>query len=139
MATSYASAVPKGVTHWTDLQNWKAPKSVIYEWSAKNICQMKVVKLKYLMMFTYGGGLEGKGKFLTGVTVQPIQLDVAWGYTVNVKFEAPDSTIVNVGSKLDPIAAMTATMLFSVDNLLVHDEYREVFYMQGDGHFKKQS
>ncbi|MFA6584408.1 MAG: hypothetical protein WCS77_08940 [Elusimicrobiaceae bacterium] len=138
VTVNYANAVPKGMAHWTDLSGWEMPKAYGYEFVMKNVYGLRTVGMKYQVIFTYGGNMDGKGKYLTGVTVQPISLDVAWAYNVNVRCEIPDSTIVNVGTKENPIAAMQVVMFISVDTIVAHREYRDIFYVRGDGQFTSQ-
>lgn len=137
VAVNYAMAIPKGATHWTDFEGWQKPKSYVYGWSAANRFNQLVVDFKYQVLFTYGGSYNSKGQYLTGVSVQPLDLMVAWGYTVNAGCEVPDSTIANVGTKDNPIAAMTMIFKTSIDTIVQHDEFRDVFYIQGNGEFKK--
>ncbi|MFA6584463.1 MAG: hypothetical protein WCS77_09215 [Elusimicrobiaceae bacterium] len=138
VTVNYANAVPKGMAHWTDLSGWEMPKAYGYAMVKKNLYHITVVNMKYQVIFTYGGNMDGKGKYLTGVTVQPISLDVAWAWNVNVRCEVPDSTIANVGTKENPIAAMQIVMYTSVDTILWHSEYRDIFYVRGDGQFTLQ-
>ncbi|MFA6584774.1 MAG: hypothetical protein WCS77_10795, partial [Elusimicrobiaceae bacterium] len=138
VTVNYANAVPKGMTHWTDLSGWEMPKAYGYEFVMKNVYGLRTVGMKYQVIFTYGGNMDGKGKYLTGVTVQPISLDVAWAYNVNVRCEVPDSTIVNAGTKENPVAAMQVVMFISVDTIVAHREYRDIFYVRGDGQFTSQ-
>ena len=133
---NYANAVPYGVTHWTQLQGWKEPKIKRYAFYAKNLYGMKVVDVEYQVHYTYGGNLNGRGHFLTGVTVEPIKVDTAWGYNVDMTAEVPDSTIANVGTSEDPIAAMQVQIRYTIHTIIKDSQGRHIYYVRGDGGFK---
>ena len=63
---NYANAVPYGLSHWTQLQGWKTPAVKRYQVTYKNGFGAQVVNVVYQLHYTYGGNLNGKGKFLTG-------------------------------------------------------------------------
>lgn len=133
---NYANAVPYGVSHWTQLQGWKTPAVRRYAFYAKNLYGMKVVDVEYQVHYTYGGNLNGKGKFLTGVTVEPIKVNTSWGYTVDMTAEVPDSTIANVGTAENPIAAMQVQLRYSIHTIIKDVQERQIYYVRGDGQFK---
>lgn len=133
ISVNYANAVPYGVQHWTQLQGWSKPATKKYSFSAKNLYGAEVVKVTYQVHYTYGGNLNGKGKFLTGVTVEPINVETAWGYKVSLTAEVPDSTIANVGTREDPIASMQVQLKWKIHTLLKDMEQKAIYYVQGDG------
>ncbi|MEF3279389.1 MAG: hypothetical protein K6357_00245 [Elusimicrobiota bacterium] len=130
---NYANAIPYGVQHWTQLQGWSKPATKKYSFSAKNLYGVEVVKVTYQVHYTYGGNLQGKGKFLTGVTVEPISVETAWGYKVSLTAEVPDSTIANVGTHEDPIASMQVQLKWTIHTALKDAQQKAVYYIQGDG------
>jgi hypothetical protein len=106
--TQYATALPLGVTQWQHMEGWQIPKSDTYHLTAKNLVGLTVINVRYQVLRTYGGSYKGKGKYLTAVGVQPLLVDVAWGYHFSMDAFIPDESIVNVGRADDPIAALTA-------------------------------
>lgn len=134
VTTDYANAVPAGATQWTDLAGWSQPEVTKYGFYAKNMYGAKVISCTYEVIRQYGGNYKGKGKFLTSVTVQPLEITAAWGYKFSMKFEAP--TVSNVGSSEDPVAAMTAKLSWSIDTVLKHESGTSMYYLQGDGLFR---
>ena len=72
ITTNYANAVPYGTSHWTQLQSWSKPSTKKYAFSMKNGYGTEVVKVTYQVHWTHSGNFQGKGKFLTGVTVEPL-------------------------------------------------------------------
>ncbi|MBI4656877.1 MAG: hypothetical protein HY746_09065 [Elusimicrobia bacterium] len=134
---NYANAVPYGITHWTQLAGWLKPKTQAYEFSMKNLYGSQVVKVKYQVHWTHNGQFKGKGKFLTGVTIEPISVTAAWGYTVNLVAEVPDSTIANVGTDEDPVASMQVQLKWKVATMLKEIDEKVIYYVQGDGYIEQ--
>jgi hypothetical protein len=137
--TQYATALPQGITSWGQLAGWKPPEGSVYGFSAKNAYGIKVIDVSYQVLRTYGGNYNGKGKFLTAVTIQPLSVNVAWGYTFNMTVEIPDTSIVNVGTTQDPVAAMQPLVKWTVSTALKSSSGQSTYYVQGDGLFKELS
>lgn len=137
ISVNYANAVPQGINHWTQLQNWKRPKTKRYVFSSKNYFGAEVIRVKYQVTWTYGGDYQGKGKFLTGVTVEPLAVKVLWGYKFSLVAEVPDSTIINVGTSEDPVAAMQVNLKWTIATVLKETNGKNVYFVQGDGFFQQ--
>ena len=130
---NYAGAVPYGITHWGQLQGWSKPAVKRYGFKIKNLMGLEVVKLVFQVQRTCEGNYQGKGKFLTGVTVEPLNIDVVWGYNVDLTAEVPDSTIANVGTQQDPVASMQLKLHWKMHTSIQDTQYTDIFYLQGDG------
>jgi hypothetical protein len=104
-----------------------------YAFSMKNGLGSEVVKVTYQVHWTPMGNYQGKGKFLTGVTVEPISVQASWGYTVDLLAQVPDSTVANVGSSEDPVASMQVQLNWKVSTALKVIEQKAIYYVQGDG------
>lgn len=133
ITTNYANAVPYGTSHWTQLQGWSKPSTRKYAFSMKNGFGSEVVKVVYQVHWTHSGNFQGKGKFLTGVTVEPISVNAAWGYTVDLTAEVPDSTVANVGTSEDPIASMQVQLNWKISTVIKVINEKAIYYVQGDG------
>jgi len=133
----YAAAVPKGVDHWTQLAGWQPPQGTVYEFCAENMYGVKTVEVKFQVMRTAGGNFNGKGKYLTNVTVDPLLISVGWGYKVSMEASVAPESIANVGSTEDPIAAMVAGLRWSIHTPVKEIDGRSLYYLQGDGVFKE--
>ncbi|MDD2804493.1 MAG: hypothetical protein PHV33_02985 [Elusimicrobiales bacterium] len=133
ITTNYANAVPFGTSHWTQLQGWTRPATKKYAFSMKNAYGSEVVKVTYQVHYTYKGNFQGKGQFLTGVTVEPLNVVTAWGYKVTLVSEVPDSTIANVGTHEDPIASMQLQLRWTVHTMVKDITSKAIYYVQGDG------
>ncbi|HNW44618.1 MAG TPA: hypothetical protein PKI19_08945 [Elusimicrobiales bacterium] len=130
---NYANAVPFGLTHWTQLQGWSKPATKKYSFLIKNLYGMEVVKVIYQVRWTHSGSYQGKGKFLTGVTVEPLSVNTAWGYNVDLTAEVPDSTIANVGSSADPVASMQVQLKWKVHTIVQDMQEKAIYYVEGNG------
>ena len=134
---SYAAAVPKGVDHWTQLSGWQPPQGTIYQFAADNMYGAKTVDIKFQVLRTAGGHFNGKGKYLTNVSVEPLFISVNWGYKVSLEASVAPESIANVGSTDDPVAAMVAGLHWSIHTPVKEIDGRSLYYLQGDGLFKE--
>lgn len=135
--TQYATALPSGLKNWTDMAGWLPPAGMVYEMSAKNLYGMKVIDLKYQVLRTYGGSYHGTGRYLTAVTIQPLLVNVAWGYHFSMESSVPDTSIVNVGTSADPVAGLTAQLGWRISTALKDSSGQSLYFLQGDGAFRE--
>ncbi len=135
--TQYATALPKGLKGWTDMAGWLPPAGMVYEMSAKNLYGMKVIDLRYQVLRTYGGSYDGTGRYLTAVTIQPLLVNVAWGYHFSMESSVPDTSIVNVGTSADPVAGLTAQLGWRISTTLKDSSGQSLYFLQGDGAFRE--
>lgn len=134
---SYATALPKGITNWGELEGWSQPKGTVYTLTANNAYGTRVINVRFQVLRTYGGSYNGKGKFLTAVTVEPLLVEVLWGYQFNLTAEVPDTSVINVGTSADPVAAMMPTLKWQIKTVLKDSQGKSLFYLQGDGLYKE--
>jgi hypothetical protein len=135
--TQYATALPKGSTGWQDIGGWHQPVGTIYELTAKNAYGMKMINVRYQVLRTYGGSYQGKGKYLTAVTVEPLLVEVGWAYHFSMDASVPDSSIVNVGTSADPVAGMMATLTWHISTVVKDSQGQGLYFLQGDGAYKE--
>lgn len=133
----YAAAVPSGITHWTQLGGWKPPQGEVYRLTFKNLYGMKVVDVRFSVLRSYGGSYNGKGRYLTAVTIEPLAVDVLWAYKFTLSTEVPDTGIFNVGSAADPVAGMLVNVKWRVQTPINDTQGKGIYYVQGDGVFKE--
>lgn len=135
--TQYAVAVPSGTTTWGQLAGWRPPKGEVYELLAKNGYGSQVVRVRYQVLRTFGGSVRGKGRYLTGVTVEPLLVEVAWKYKLTLRAEVPESSVVNAGSHEDPVAAMLVKLYWHIETPIKDSQGQGVYYVTGDGRFQE--
>jgi len=135
--SKYATAYPQGVTAASQLAQWSKPKTSVYGFYAENMYGSVMVDCKYKVTYSYNGAYKGKGKYLTAVAVIPSMAQVAWGYKFYMSAAVPDSTIANVGTDNDPIAAMQLKLNWRMATVLKVIDGTSVYYVQGDGYFEE--
>lgn len=131
--TDSANALPSGITAWDSLSLWQAPLTRQFTVTYKNLYGMTVVDFTFRILYTPGGTVGGRGRYLANVTIVPASLNVAWGYTFNADTTA--SGVTNAGTSQDPVAALTLGLRWSVDSVFDHQERTDDFYVKGDGSF----
>ena len=87
-------------------------------------------------MRNYGGSYKCKGRYLSAVTIEPLSVQVAWGYKFSLSVDIPDSGILNMGSQENPVAGMSVTLNWKIQALNA-SEGRAVYFLQGDGTFQE--
>lgn len=135
--THYATALPEGAKGWASMGGWQRPKGTIYQLTVKNAYGIQVINLRYQVLRTAGGSYKGTGKYLTAVTVEPLLVDVAWGYHFSVEASVPDTSIVNVGTSANPVAAMMAQLGWHITTALKDTQGKGLYYLQGDGVYQE--
>jgi len=130
-----ASALPRGVSHWTDLDHWQAPEGTLYALRARNTYGVTVVEVRYQVLRTFGGSHKGRGRYLAAVAVVPQKIDVAWGYKLDLDVSVP--SVTNVGTHEDPVAGVLMELHWTIRTPLQHAEGTRSFYVQGDGEFRE--
>lgn len=132
--TTSANAFPKGISHWTELSGWRPPEATLYEYSAKNMWGKQVVRVRFQVHRMHGGHLQGRGKFLNHVTVEPLEVQAAYGYKLYLDADIP--SVANVGTAEEPLAAMIVSLKWRVQTSFKVHEGTTVYYLQGDGSYR---
>lgn len=133
--TTYADALPSGITHWDQVEKWEPTVGTVYGFYAENLYGTRVIDVRYQVIRNYGGSYKGKGKYLHRVTIVPLRVDTAWGYTFNFNAKVP--SVANVGTSEDPVASMVAQLEWHIHTILKHSHGTSVYYLEGDGTFKQ--
>jgi hypothetical protein len=126
--------LPKGITEWQQLTGWGTPMSKRYEWNLKNLYGINVVTVRYRLMYTPGGSLGGRGRYLQAVTIVPEYIYVAWGYSLDVIASTP--SITNAGTTESPVAGAEVMIDATVKTVLNTSQMTASYYVRGDGLFK---
>jgi hypothetical protein len=135
--TQYATALPEGVRGWGAMAGWRPPQGTIYALRAKNAYGTTVINVRYQVLRTYGGSYKGTGKYLTAVTVEPLLVEVAWGYKFTLEAAVPETSVVNVGTSEEPVAAMMPQLSWRISTAVKDSQGKAVYYVQGDGVFRE--
>lgn len=126
-----ATALPAGAKCWLDLQTWRAPVSKTWGISFKNLYGVEVVRYVYRVIYLAGGSVDGVGQYIGYATVQPVELNVAWGYTFNSEVTVP--AVYNMGSRSNPIGGLTLEVKWSVETVLKKTIQTQSYSVDGRG------
>jgi hypothetical protein len=84
------------------MEQWSSPATRSYNVIYKNLLGITVLDLTYTVIFfffclkffilffffkvtyTYGGRLNGKGRYLDNISIIPTHVSVAWGFTCSL-------------------------------------------------------
>ena len=136
--TTYATALPYGMSA-SQLSGWSSPRGYRYGFYVNNLYGITCVKVIYRVSFQYGGSYNGTGKYLTGVTVVPEVVDTLIGYSFYMSASVPDSSIVNIGTQANPIAALRLVLQWRISTILKDSQSTAVYYITGNGRFQQLS
>lgn len=126
----YANALPKGVRSSEELDHFSELQHVSYRVYGQNLYGITVYDLTYSLVHRFGGSYQGRGKFLENVAVVPSHLDVMWGYNVNYNVEKV--SVVNTGTRENPVGAILLETNFKVSTVLKSSETHSVYDFRGD-------
>lgn len=129
--TKSASALPNTVKSGIELENWQLPKARAYRISYTNWYGLTVVDYTFRIVYTYGGSLDGTGKYLNNISVVPSNLEVSWGYSFKSEVEVADP--VNLGTKTNPVAGVELRVIWKVDTVMKHQTKSLDLFIEGDG------
>lgn len=126
-----ASALPNLADgDWRRLVGWKRERSTKFVVEIKNGFKMTVIKYTYYLKMIYGGGVRGKGQYISSARIMPA-IDAKWGWNIDVVVSVP--SIINQGTEEDPLAAIYLDMTYQIHNVLTSSSTTESYLMQGDG------
>lgn len=118
-----------------EMENWSAPAFQKFKVEYKNLFGMTVIGFTYTVTYQYNGSFEGKGKYLTGVTVFASDISVSWGFS----FDAASSlvNIANRGTRAQPMASANMKIDYVAKSPLKEIRSTEVFHVVGNGQIVK--
>ena len=61
------------------------------------------------------------------------RVKASWGWHVSLAAEVPDSTVINMGTTEDPVAAMQLVLAYSVRTIMQSTHFTNVYYIDGYG------
>jgi hypothetical protein len=136
-----ATALPATTTgaplQWTQMENWRRPESKLYGAILKNAYGVEVVRFSYRVLYVAGGSVGGQGRYIGYATIQPAEVNVAWGYNFTVEASAP--TVFNMGTKVNPIAGMNLELTYIAKTVLKEMRVTKTYFISGDGQFQEMN
>lgn len=118
-----------------DMENWSIPMSKKYRIKFINKLKMVVIDFIYSVNINYGGQFQGSGRYLSGVQIVPELVDVAWGFNFDASFGL--ISLVNHGTKENPIVGATLLLNYSINNLVSNIQNKVSFHVTGSGEIHK--
>ncbi len=122
-------------TAFNSMSGWSAPTSRKYRIEYTNLLGMNVISFNYTVYFQHSGRYQGKGEYITGLTVKASNVAVSWGFEFNASSEL--ETISNRGSMEDPMAAATVRINYQASSVLRDIQSSESFHVAGNGEIVK--
>jgi hypothetical protein len=129
------AVVPQGITAWSQLSGWQAPVTKVYSVTAKNYLGLTVVDLRLKVSANYGGGIDGRGKYLANLVVVPSSIYLLWGFSLDVWSEHQDP--VNVGSSASPVAGLGFDLRFRYGSPLNETQGSQDYFVSGTGEIRE--
>jgi len=115
LETNLNAVIPKGTT-WTDMAGWRQNKWPGWQWTLVNGFGATTVDYKWSFNFLCNGNYQNIGKYIENAGAFPMDLQVAWGYSVNVKGQVLNP--FNYGTVKDPIAGLTLSMTMDSNTVI---------------------
>ncbi|MBI5209840.1 MAG: hypothetical protein HY927_07710 [Elusimicrobia bacterium] len=131
----FAAALPEGLRDWTGLCQWSGAEADRFEFEVKDVVGLPAARVAYSVVRTTGGRYAGKGRFLTGVSVQPTTVEVRAGYELSMA--AKVLAVSNVGTLADPVAAIVLAVQWRAKGLAGEQRGGSAFIVRGDGGFTR--
>lgn len=113
--SQYANAVPAGA-RTSDLENFSEMQFHSIRHQGVNLYGVTVYDVIYTLVHRFGGTYQGRGAYLENVTVLPQQVEVMWGYTVNLRVEQVST--VNLGDRENPVASLAMETSLNVSTAI---------------------
>ena len=126
----YANALPKGIESSDELEGFSNIQMKSRRLYGKNLYGATVYDLTYTAVHRFGGSYEGHGQYLENVTILPQNIDVLWGYTVNLAVNRVST--VNVGTKSKPIASILMELDMDVSTVMKTSQVKKLIQFRGD-------
>jgi len=114
--SDWAGAIPKGAD-WSDMEGFVDYRWGPFGWDFSNILGMENVKFSWNFVWSCKGSYNGHGAFIMNAGASIVEIYAAWGYTVNVNVNV-DSTPINYGTKVDPVAGIAVEVTFDLKSLI---------------------
>jgi len=120
-----------------ELEGFSMPVEKNFVAKVKNGHGKEVVSFSYKVMYSYGGSLNGTGKYLTNVIIVPGEIRTTYGWDFNASMKL--SGIMNHGTKADPIAGIMVTMKYQMNSWSAAFERNDTIHITGAGEVKNHN
>ncbi len=126
----FATALPAGIKSATQLSGFSDIQHKSIRMYGENAFGMKVYDITYTLISQFGGTYEGRGKYLSTVSVIPSEISVLLGYKLDLK--VTNAAVVNVGTSQDPVGSVALNVGLKIDSPLKTIVRTIVYQFRGD-------
>ncbi|NDC25924.1 MAG: hypothetical protein EBZ49_17590 [Proteobacteria bacterium] len=130
MKYQYANALPAGVARADQLENFSPLQFRSVRHYGVNLYGVTVYDVTYTLVHRFGGQFEGRGAYLENVTVLPQNVNVLWGYRVDLNVEHVST--VNTGTRENPVASMALETTLNVSTVMQESRVKNLHEFRGD-------
>lgn len=117
-----------------DLEGFGIPTQKKFTAKLTNGAGLVVISFDYMVVYSYGGSYNGKGKWISSASIIPVAVRTSFGWDFNAEMKV--SGIMNHGSKADPVAGLILTVKYSMKSWSSAYERNDTIHMTGKGDFK---
>jgi len=93
-----------------------------------------VVDFEYMVVYSYGCGYNGAGKYIQSAMVQPVRVKSTYGWDFNASMRL--TGIMNHGTKAEPVVGAMLTIKYSFNSWRTALERNDTIHITGDGQLK---
>lgn len=126
----YASALPQGIAKSSELRGFSSLEYKSYRLISENYFGMHVVDVVLTVAHRFGGNYKGEGQYLSDVTVIPSDINVLWGYTLDVGVD--NIRVANIGKQDAPVAGLSLETAIKVSTVFQKSVTRRLIDFRGD-------
>jgi hypothetical protein len=127
--SEYANALPEGVRA-SELEHFSPLQFRSVRHYGVNLYGITVYDVTYTLVHRFGGSYQGQGSYLESVTVLPQEVEVVWGYQLDLNVESV--SIANLGDRENPIASIAMETSLRVGTIMKELRLRNLHEFRGD-------
>lgn len=132
ITTNSVAAIPSEVERWDQMHSWKGPQFKSYQLTAVNQLGWRVIDIEYEIMDYYDGKYEGRGHYLTNLSMVAKNVFVAPGFNLEATAELTD--LVNTSTNTDdPVPGCTLQMKWKISSAFTINQGTHSVFARGDG------
>lgn len=117
-----------------ELEGFSVPVEKSFVARIKDGAGKESVTFNYKVIYSYGGSLNGTGKYLTNVIIVPGSIVTRYGWDFNASMKL--SGVMNHGTKADPVAGVMVTIKYQMNSWSASFERNDTLHITGRGEFK---
>lgn len=118
-----------------DLSHWSAPVVKKYRVEFKNLYGIQTAAFSMMLFYSHSGTDQGKGRYITGAQIKPYDVNLLWGYNLDVSFKL--QSVLNLGTHEQPVAGAVLALDYKVSTVLQTRKSSENFFITGLGSTQK--